>query len=108
MKIEMGESLCYSYLRHVKQCWLVQMNWEVSSHWTRHKSSEELQARFESMQMNFGGETFKKTKEAAQFLKQSEVDLVGIDQRGNIHAMEIAFTNPDWAMGATRRQTTGS
>ena len=30
MKIEIGESLCYSYLRHVKRCWLVQSNWKVS------------------------------------------------------------------------------
>ena len=33
MKIEMGESLFYSWLRHVKECHLVQMNWKVSSQW---------------------------------------------------------------------------
>ncbi len=30
MKIEVGESLCYSYLRHVKQCPIVQTNWKAS------------------------------------------------------------------------------
>lgn len=91
MKIEMGESLCYSYLRHVKRCWLVQTNWKDSSHWTREKTNDELEERFQRMRNRFGEETFNKTKTAEQFLKQSEVDLVGIDQRGNIHAMEIAF-----------------
>ena len=33
MKIEVGESLFYSWLRHVKECHLVQMNWKVSSQW---------------------------------------------------------------------------
>ena len=91
MKIEMGESLCYSYLRHVKRCWLVQTNWKVSSHWTPKKTSDELEERFQNMRKKFGDKTFNKTKKAEQFLKQSEVDLVGIDQQGNIHAMEIAF-----------------
>ena len=30
MKIEMGESLFYSWLRHVKECQIVQTNWKVS------------------------------------------------------------------------------
>lgn len=34
MKIEMGESLFYSWLRHVKECQVVQTNWKVSSQWT--------------------------------------------------------------------------
>ena len=29
MKIEIGESLIYSWLRHEKQCQLVQTNWKV-------------------------------------------------------------------------------
>ncbi len=33
MKIEMGESLLYSWLRHVKECQIVQTNWKVSSKW---------------------------------------------------------------------------
>jgi len=30
MKIEMGESLLYSWLRHVKECQIAQTNWKVS------------------------------------------------------------------------------
>jgi len=33
MKIEMGESLFYSWLRHVKECQVVQMNWKPSPSW---------------------------------------------------------------------------
>lgn len=33
MKIEIGESLFYSWLRHVKECQLVQMNWKASPEW---------------------------------------------------------------------------
>jgi len=33
MKIEMGESLFYSWLRHVKECQIVQTNWTTSQKW---------------------------------------------------------------------------
>lgn len=33
MKIEIGESLLYSWLRHEKKCQLVQMNWKASPAW---------------------------------------------------------------------------
>lgn len=33
MKIEKGESLSYSWLRHVKECQIVQTNWKVSPQW---------------------------------------------------------------------------
>ena len=35
MKLEMGESLFYSWLRHVKGCQIVQTNWKISSSWQR-------------------------------------------------------------------------
>ena len=93
MKIEIGESLCYSYLRHVKRCWLVQANWKTSDHWNKKKSPSNLQSLFESMRKRFDpdGEVFKKTTDAEQFLKQGEIDVVGVDQDGNVHAMEVAF-----------------
>lgn len=43
MKIEMGESLFYSWLRHVKECQIVQTNWTNSSRWDiLHKDELEL------------------------------------------------------------------
>lgn len=93
MKIEMGESLCYSYLRHVQKCWLVQANWKASEHWESRLSHEELEEMFRSMWQNFdlGGSVFKGTKDSAQFLKQGEIDVVGVGQDGSIHAIDVAF-----------------
>ena len=93
MKIEIGESICYSYLRHVKQCWVAQTNWKVSDHWAKYKTDDEMAAMFLSMKERFDrdGKVFKKTKGAAQFLTQGEIDVVGVDQEGGVHAMEVAF-----------------
>ena len=93
MKIEIGESLACSYLRHVERCWLVQANWKAPEHWGRRLTDAELEALFEEMKSLFDpdGVVFKKTKNAAQFLKQGEIDVVGVDQQGGVHAMEVAF-----------------
>lgn len=93
MKIEIGESLACSYLRHVERCWLAQANWKVSEHWERSLSDAELEALFLEMKRRFDrdGAVFKKTKDAAQFLKQGEIDAVGVDRQGGVHAMEVAF-----------------
>ena len=93
MKIEIGESLGYSYLRHVKQCWLVQANWKVSEHWGKRQSDESLESAFSDMRQRFDpdGVVFKGTKDGSQFLRQAEIDVVGVDQDGGVHAMEVAF-----------------
>jgi len=91
MKIEIGESLACSYLRHVEHCWLVQANWKAPEHWGRRLTDAELEALFEQMKSRFDRAVFKQTKNAAQFLKQGEIDVVGVDQEGGVHAMEVAF-----------------
>ena len=93
MKIEMLESLGYSYLRHVKQCWLVQANWKVSKHWTQIMDDVELEEMFLAMKQRFDpeGKVFKQTKNASQFLQQGEIDVLGVDQEGDIYALETAF-----------------
>ena len=93
MKIEIGESLCYSYLRHVKGCWLVQTNWKSSAHWEKRRDDAELESMFREMRLRFdmGGNVFKQTASVGQFMQQAEIDVVGIDQDGGIHAMDIAF-----------------
>lgn len=93
MKIEIVESLCYSYLRHVKNCWLVQSNWKGSEHWRKQKSDRELDALFVAMRRDFDphGKVFKKTESAAQLIKQGEIDVLGVDQDGAVHAIETAF-----------------
>ena len=103
MKIEIGESLACSYLRHVERCWLAQANWKVSEHWERSLPDAELEALFQEMKRRFdrGGAVFKKTKDAAQFLKQGEIDAVGVDRQGGVHAMEVAFHEAGLNYGST-------
>ncbi len=93
MKIEIGESLGYSYLRHVKQCWLVQTNWKAPEHWEKAQADGVLENEFQNMRHRFDpdGTVFKKTTDSSQFLKQAEIDVVGVDQDGGVHAMEVAF-----------------
>ena len=93
MKIEVGESLCYSYLRHVKQCLIVQTNWKASDHWDRQIPDEKLEGMFQSMRQRFdvSGQVFRGTQNSAQFMRQGEIDVIGIDQMGDVHAMDVAF-----------------
>lgn len=104
MKLDMAESLCCSYLRHVKQCWVVQSNWKVSEHWDKNESDQELEQLFTSMRGLFDtdGSVFKKTTGAGQFLKQGEIDVVGVDQKGNVHAIDIAFHEAGLNYGDTQ------
>ena len=103
MKIEIGESLACSYLRHVERCWLVQANWKAPEHWGRRLTDAELEALFEEMKRLFDpdGAVFKQMKNAAQFLKQGEIDVVGVDQEGGVHAMEVAFHEAGLNYGST-------
>lgn len=93
MKIEVGESLCYSYLRHVRRCWLVQTNWKSSEHWVSRRIDTELEEMFQEMRQAFDpdGNVFKRTASVAQLMQQGEIDVIGIDQDGNIHALDVAF-----------------
>ena len=71
----------------------MQANWKAPEHWGRRLTDAELEALFEEMKRLFDpdGAVFKQTKNAAQFLKQGEIDVVGVDQQGGVHAMEVAF-----------------
>ena len=48
MKIDMLESLGYSFLRHVQGCWIVQTHWKASLKGLAEQAWEPLEARFES------------------------------------------------------------
>ena len=58
MKIEMGESLIYSWLRHEKLCQLVQTNWKVSPFWEGRLSSEVQQFMRKDFKWGFPGQAF--------------------------------------------------
>lgn len=97
MKIEMGESLFYSWLRHVKECQIVQTNWTTSGQWTllHEDKLEEIKsvtAKFFSEK--YGYDIYKKTASLSQLLQQAECDALGVavqDGANKIYAVDVAF-----------------
>ena len=102
MKIEIGESLALSYLKHVKKCVIYQTNWKSSSRWKK-CNEEKLATIFEKIS---GAETFRgilKKSKLDQFLKQAEIDALGIDQTGKIYAIDIAYHEEGLRYGSTEQ-----
>ena len=95
MKVEVGESLGYSYLRHVQQCWLVQTNWKASEHWDKRLTDEALEQEFRPIRDKLKSRErprgTARNVQCGQFLKQAEIDVVGVGLEGSIHAVEVAF-----------------
>ena len=110
MKIEMGESLFYSWLRHVKECQIVQTNWKVSSQWDMMHETElyELMVEIDKhYQEKFGYHIFKKNSSLSQIVQQGECDVVGVsffDNDKKIYAVDVAFHEAGLNYG-TREET---
>ncbi|HBG8116607.1 TPA: hypothetical protein P7Y83_003672, partial [Clostridioides difficile] len=96
MKIEMGESLLYSWLRHVKECQIVQTNWKVSSKWDL-KNADKILEIMEKTKQYFEqkyGYPIYKNNSLEQLIMQAEVDVLGIsidNGRNHIYAIDVAF-----------------
>ena len=93
MKIEIGESLALSYLKHVKNCVIYQTNWKSSSQWAFLGGEKDAGEAFEKLVkdglLSFPG----KTKPSfSQFLKQAEIDILGINfVEKKMYVMDIAY-----------------
>jgi hypothetical protein len=91
MKIEIGESLMLSYLKHIKKCIFYQVNWKVSSNWPIDEDA------FDNVLFNYNNiiknpefsDIFK--SELKQLIKQSEIDVIGMDSHNKIYTADIAF-----------------
>lgn len=96
MKIEMGESLFYSWLRHVKECQVVQTNWKPSPSWQR-QNEEELKRFMDTTDANFQnkyGYGIYKNNSLSQLLMQAELDALGLSLSDNgveVYAIDVAF-----------------
>lgn len=94
MKIEIGESLLYSWLRHVKNCRIVQTNWKTSSSWKIYHE-EEIVKLYKVALTEFTdcltNENAQKTPTVWQFLKQAEIDVLGKDEDGKFYTIDVAF-----------------
>lgn len=98
MTQEIGESLMYSWLRHVKGCQIVQTNWTASPTWDLKyfKDAQKLYSRFlkdastQNLIKNKSKISFK------QSLYQTEIDVIGLNKtslshNGKIYAAEVAY-----------------
>ena len=97
MKIEMGESLFYSWLRHVKGCQIVQTNWKVSSQWSL-SNAEALERMMKVVDnhyaQKYGYAIFKKNSSLSQLLQQGECDVLGVvihPEETTYYAVDVAF-----------------
>jgi hypothetical protein len=97
MKIEIGESLVYSWLRHVKQCQIVQTNWKVSPKWqSKNIDLDSMKTEIENEFKDKKLDIFHKNSSINQLLQQAEIDVVGIsngDDNNNrlYHFVDVAF-----------------
>ena len=97
MKIEMGESLFYSWLRHVKECQIVQANWKPSSSWQllhQDEIDDFMRISNEYFNQKYGFNIYKKNSSLTQLLRQAEVDSLGIsmsDGNTKIYAVDVAY-----------------
>lgn len=112
MKIEIGESLLLSWLRHVQHCTVVQSSWKPSPAWET-GARRELEGRFEAIRAwasQWPELQILKNGDFDQFIRQAEVDLLGarIGRSGPTtwFAVECAFHENGLQYG-DRKQTTG-
>ena len=95
MKIEIGENLIASYLRHVEDCRIVQTNWKTSSQWKiteyEEKKSREL---FDKIKISpLFSEVFKNNG-YDQLIKQAEIDVIGLNTtEKSVFGIDVAFHN---------------
>jgi hypothetical protein len=111
MKIEIGESLIFSWLRHVRGCPIAQANWKPSATWPIRRGPE-LATDFERMReiavQRLGFEIFKQSS-FQQFMRQAEVDVLGLRFDGpgtTAIAVDSAFHEAGVSYG-DRKETVG-
>ena len=100
MKIEVGESLALSWLRHVRECQVVQINWKATPDILKDVDGGPLGLVFDAIRRNFDEAPnplplVKRTASLKQWLQQGEVDALGLKLRaGRVEeaiAVDIAF-----------------
>lgn len=89
MKIEIGESLIYSWLRHIKSCQIVQTNWKASSTWAK-QSTIDWEEKYNSFVYKY---QISNSSKLDQLIKQTECDAIGISMgtEKKVYAVEVAF-----------------
>lgn len=90
MSVDIGESLMQSWLRHIKNCDLVQTNWKAAMHIVFNKSkAEDLLAKIlAEPAFHF----FPRNQRVEQLIRQTEIDVLGcVVAKKKYFAGDIAF-----------------
>jgi hypothetical protein len=85
MKIEMGESLMLSWLKHAKRCKIAQLNWKPSLHWDSY-NDEKIKELINLADVHFSplfSKKLYKNNKPEQILLQAEIDVLGINTGEN-------------------------
>lgn len=93
MKIEIAESLIYSYLKHVEGCRFVQTNWMTSGKWIiTEYEKERARILFDKISISDFFTGIFKNSSFEQLIKQAEIDVLGINTTENtIYGIDVAF-----------------
>lgn len=93
MKIDIGESLIYSWLRHNQNCNITQTNWKTSPQWNYEDTDLDICQKFmNKVSEEFGNSVFGNTVNINQLIRQCEIDVLGIDTfNSEIFAVDIAY-----------------
>lgn len=93
MKIEIAESLIYSYLKHIEECRVVQTNWATSGKWViTEYDKEKAKLLFEKLKQVKSFKEIFKNNSLDQLLKQAEIDVIGLNTVENsIFGVDVAF-----------------
>lgn len=97
MKLEMGESLLYSWLKHVKNCQIVQTNWKPSKTLPLLHEDEltNIINKTENHFLKYKYNLYKQNASVLQILQQAEIDLIGMRSRHgsveNVYAVDVAY-----------------
>lgn len=96
MKIEIGESLLYSWLHHAKECQIVQTNWKPAPEWElrdKDRLLEFMQKSDEYFQSTFEYGIYKGSS-LDQLVRQAEIDVIGLSLASDgcsVFAVDVAF-----------------
>ena len=97
MKIEIGESIMLSWLKHVKGCQLVQTNWKASYQWELKYKETLLELMMKSKTLfedKYGYNLYKGTSSLDQLILQAEIDVLGSKFKADsnhVYAIDVAF-----------------
>lgn len=110
MKIEVAESLCASWLRHVKGCQVVETNWSNSPSWEE-RNKEKISNLYTTVDNFFkehhGYNVFKDVGEET-LLKEAECDVLGVkfqDGKTFAYGIDTAFHSAGLGYGDKHEST---